>query len=933
MHKTFSACALLLLSAGTGLLAAPYDQMDYGPFLCATYVAPYPTGNIAYRGVAVPFDAPVPDEPAPEGPITAGKFPKKTPKEITGTDDPELYRSQRTAFGGYKLNVPAGVYKVTLKFCEITETARDKRVFDVLLQGKKVAERLDIYGRAGPNEALDLSFDNTEVKADQQLVLSFNKHKGEPCLSALVVEGKGTTRKIRCGGSAYKDFAADWPASFAAPTSPGKAGIIFDMEMLRYMAVWSGGFIRFDGVAFSGAHGSNPSPAGTILFGTKPTPGWARAGDLTDPRDKHRGVAYGPLPRDWARYKGLYRTDAGVVFKYSVGTCDVLDMPGFEVLGNFRTFSRMLNIDPSREGLTLVLADIEGANEAVTSQGYTTLETAEKAYVVRLEGGPPGTALETIDRSRVVLKIPASAQPTRLKIRMWTGPRGDRPAAFAALGVNLQPRDLAPLILGGKARFTATVTTKGARGDDRGAYTVDTISVPFDNPYKSWMRIGGIDFLADGKAVVTTWSGDVWLVNGIDDALQSITWKRIAAGLFQPLGVKVVNDQIYVLGRDGITRLHDLNGDGEIDFYECFNNDFLTTKNFHEFVFDLHTDCDGNFYFIKGGPVRPGGRGWDDITPSHGSLFKLSRDGTKLEVVARGFRAPNGMCVGPHGEITTGDNEGTWTPMCLLNWIKPGGFYGVPDFSQRSPLPTVRDNPLCWMPKDVDNSSGCQAWITGNKFGPLSGQLLHTSYGTCKLFVVLKEEVGGQMQGGVVEVPLKFDSGIMRARYIESQNALYLAGLRGWQTAATKDAGFYRVRYTGKPTNLPIDMHVTPGTIKLTFSDPLDRESVEDPDSYHLQRWNYRWTERYGSPHFKVSSPKQQGHDDMEVESASLSPDGKTITLKVTDLKPVMQMKIAYQLKARDGAPVRSYIISTINVVGDMVGEVHVGEYRIVRKK
>jgi glucose/arabinose dehydrogenase len=573
--------------------------------------------------------------------------------------------------------------------------------------------------------------------------------------------------------------------------------------------------------------------------------------------------------------------------------------------------------------------------------GFVNLESADNALVARVAGGPSGTVLQPVDKSRILLKIPASKEASKIMVRLWTGPKAEQPTAFASLGVNLTAPDLAPLTKGGKARFSETVTTQGKRGpDDKGAYTVDTITVPFDNPYKSWMRIGAIDFFLDGRAVVTTWSGDVWIVSGIDDGLEHVTWKRIAAGMFQPLGVKVVNEQIYVLGRDGVTRLHDTNGDGEIDFYECFNNDFLTTKNFHEFIFDLHTDPDGNFYFIKGGPVRPGGSGWDDITSSHGSLFKLSRDGQKLEVVARGFRAPTGMGVGPHGELTTGDNEGTWTPMCPINWIKQGGFYGVPDFSQRAPRPTMRDNPLCWMPKkfkgddgDVDNSSGCQVWITGNKFGPLSGQLLHTSYGTCTLFAVLKEEVGGQMQGGVVPVPLKFDTGIMRARFVESQNALYLAGLRGWQTTATKDAGFYRVRYTDKPANLPIDMHVTPGTIKLTFTDPLDKKSAEDVDSYNLQRWNYRWTKNYGSPHYKVSNPKEQGHDDMDVESVSLSPDGKTVTLKVADLTPVMQMKIAYQLKAADGTKMTSAIHSTINVVGDLAGEVHVGEYRIVERK
>ncbi len=523
---------------------------------------------------------------------------------------------------------------------------------------------------------------------------------------------------------------------------------------------------------------------------------------------------------------------------------------------------------------------------------------------------------------------------------MWTGPKAELENAIKAAGKVGDPIDLMPLTKGGKARFTETVTTKGVRGDDKDAYTLDSLTPPFQNPYKSWMRFGGIDFFSDGRAAVSTWSGDVWIVSGIDDKLQNLTWKRYAAGLFHALGLKIVNDQVYVLGRDQITRLHDLNGDGEADFYECFNNDAMITTNFHEFTFDLQTDPEGYFYFIKGGPVRPGGSGWDKITPHHGCLFKVSKDGSKLEVIARGFRAPNGMCVGPNGEITTGDNEGTWTPTCPINWIKPGGFYGVPDFAgkKKEEFPTMRDNPLCWLPHDdVDNSNGGQVWITSDKFGPLSRQLLHSSYGRCKLYLVMKEEVAGQMQGGVVTIPVKFDTGICRMRFRESENALYLAGLRGWQTTAAKDAGLYRLRYTGKKANLPVDLHVRPGEVAITFSDPLDKASANDADYYSVRHWNYRWTSNYGSPHVKVSDPKQtikkNAEEEVEVQSASLSPDGKTVTLKIDNLKPVMQMKIQYNIKTADGAKLQSSIWNTINVVGNLRGEVHVGEFRVVKTK
>ncbi len=52
--------------------------------------------------------------------------------------------------------------------------------------------------------------------------------------------------------------------------------------------------------------------------------------------------------------------------------------------------------------------------------------------------------------------------------------------------------------------------------------------------------------------------------------------------------------------------LHDLNGDGETDFYECFNNDHQVTEHFHEFAMGLQTDAEGNFYYAKaaGTPCR-----------------------------------------------------------------------------------------------------------------------------------------------------------------------------------------------------------------------------------------------------------------------------------------------------------------------------------------
>ena len=162
---------------------------------------------------------------------------------------------------------------------------------------------------------------------------------------------------------------------------------------------------------------------------------------------------------------------------------------------------------------------------------------------------------------------------------------------------------------------------------------------------------------------------------GSTTKLEKLTWRRFAAGLFQPLGLKIVDEKVYVLGRDGITRLDDLDGDGEADFYEAFNHDMAVTTGFHEFAFDLQTDPEGNFYFAKAGPVKSGGRGFDTIAANSGTVMKVYKDGKTLVNYATGFRAPNGIGVGPDGQVTSGDNEGTWMPKCRLNWVKPGGFF------------------------------------------------------------------------------------------------------------------------------------------------------------------------------------------------------------------------------------------------------------------
>lgn len=690
---------------------------------------------------------------------------------------------------------------------------------------------------------------------------------------------------------------------------PDSAFVSFDTDLLRYSAGWTGQWLNLAKTHMTTTKGDVcPQVAGKILFSTKMAPGVSHGGSLADPRNNPLAPNIGPLPKEDAHYQGLYLSGERVVIAYTAGGGTILELPGAGKAGDTGLFTRTFHVEKTTEPLTFVLADDAGALSA------------------QLIGAPAGAKIEKAAES-LRLTLPIISQSATFTVALGTGD-----ISTAAKSLPAAP-DPATLLTGGAERWREVVETHGRlavspKADPKETdppYVVDTLPLPDENPWSSWMRPTGLDFFPDGKsAAVCTWNGDVWIVSGLDESLSNLVWKRYATGLYEPLGLKIVNGTVYVLGRDQITRLHDLNNDGEADYYENFNNDGLTGDHYHLFKFDLDTDPAGNFYYINGG-------NWvgNNLFEGYSCICKVLADGSKLEYIARGFRAPNGMAVGPNGEIVTGDNQGHWTPSSKINYIPPGktgGFYGYPvdprmaknvDLKKFYPsgVPTTFEPPLCWIPYSLDNSSGGQCFVTSDKWGPFEGHILHTSYGMSKLFMVMHEVVDGVAQGGVWRFPLNFDAGIMRLRFNPGDGQLYTCGIRGWQTNSAHDGALERVRYTGKPVYRPLDIRATSKGIYLTFTTTLDPAAANDVNSYDIEQWNYRWTAEYGSAEYSVSNPTKKGHDTVEVHSAKLQPDGKTVFLEIPTIAPVMQMGITYKLKATDGHPVEGALYNTINTL------------------
>ncbi len=672
--------------------------------------------------------------------------------------------------------------------------------------------------------------------------------------------------------------------------SEGNAWMIFDHDVIRVSGGWTGkGFIDWEGILLNDQHETYPRNIGHVHFETPVGPGWANptTGSFEDNRFTARdGRKFGPLPKPWANYKGLYHHGNQVIISYSVGNANVLEKFGVEKNEEQTVFIRTLNISPSQTALKMRVA-LAGTNVALSGKGASLKE--EGGYVM----------LHVSSSMKAIIKL-FIAEPGSKKLTDFV----ER---------SLAPESLDQYTTGSEPHYPQTITTSVIKGNEDDLFAMDQLTAPYDNPWKSRMKFSGIDFMKDPDvAVMCTTDGDVWKVTGLNSDIGKLTWKRIASGLFQPLGIKVLKEKIYITCRDQLVLLRDLNGDEETDFYESFNHDHQVTDHFHEFAMGLQADKEGNLYYAKSGRHAR-----EALIPQHGTLLKVSKDGSKTEIIASGFRAANGVCINPDGSFIVTDQQGYWNPMNRVNWIEgKGKFYGnmwgynPPKDSSN----TGMEPPMVWIDMEFDRSPSELLWVDSKKWGPLDGSLLSFSYGYGKVQLVLTEEVDGQKQGGVIDLPgVKFRSGVMRGRFNQADGHLYACGMSAWGTSQTLRGGdFYRLRYMGKPLPIPVKLGAEEDGVTLTFANALDPEKMKVVSNYEVQTWDLKRSKKYGSERYNTQT--------MVITEAKLSDDKKTVKLIIPGINPIDVMTISYDVMDAAGNALKGKVQNTIHHLKKLKG-------------
>jgi hypothetical protein len=217
--------------------------------------------------------------------------------------------------------------------------------------------------------------------------------------------------------------------------------------------------------------------------------------------------------------------------------------------------------------------------------------------------------------------------------------------------------------------------------------------------------------------------------------------------------------------------------------------------------------------------------------------------------------------------------------------------------------------PLCWVTNEFDRSPAELLWVTSEKWGPLKGSLLNLSYGNGKIYIVPHETIDGQAQGGMCALPLPpSPTGIMRGRFHPKDGQLYTCGMFAWAGNQTRPGGFYRIRATGKPTDLPVKLKARANTLEITFTDQLDLVEAAAAKNYQIKVWGLKRSREYGSKHVNEKP--------LAVRGTRLESDGRTVRLEVPELAPTWGMEIRFRVKGTDGRLVTGVIHNTIHALG-----------------
>jgi azurin len=303
-------------------------------------------------------------------------------------------------------------------------------------------------------------------------------------------------------------------------------------------------------------------------------------------------------------------------------------------------------------------------------------------------------------------------------------------------------------------------------------------------------------------------------------------------------------------------------------------------------------------------------------------MVEITPDG-QMTPIAAGLRSPCGFTVTSGGEWFFAENQGEWVGSGRVTHVEPGDFAGHPASLAWSKLPgstvklrpdDIRDfeqpmsevakklpglkTPAVWFPHTIlgISTSGICEDLTAGKFGPFAGQFYVGDQGQSKVMRMSLEKVKGVWQGASYAFREGFDCGIIRVTMGEDATLFVGETARGWGSNGPKSEGLERLVWTGKTPFEIKEARAEPDGFLLTFTQPVDRATAENPASYSVAGFTYNYHAAYGSaPVNRTGCP---------VRKVIVAPDGLSVRLASVCLREgyIHEIKAAGVRAAAGGA-------------------------------
>ncbi len=385
-------------------------------------------------------------------------------------------------------------------------------------------------------------------------------------------------------------------------------------------------------------------------------------------------------------------------------------------------------------------------------------------------------------------------------------------------------------------------------------------------------RVGALAFLPDGRLLVSTWDqvGGVYLLDGVQGDSSTVTVRLIASGLHEPLGLEVVDGEIFVVQKHELTRLIDHDGDEIADEYRVVCNSWGVSDDFHEFAFGL-VHKDDHFYVSLSMAMRLIAN--QEQKFDRGRVIRISHNG-RYDWINYGMRTPNGIGIGPEGEIFATDNQGQWLPGNKLVHVQKGAYMGMQWGILEGMEVPEETPPSIWLPQDEIGNSPSEPILIQE--GPFKGQMFHGEVSNGGIKRDFLEKVNGVYQGAVFRFTQGLSAGINRIRW-GPDGHLYAGGVGmvgGWSWKG-RQYGLERLEYNGKPTFEMLAVRAKPDGFEIEMTLPV-KEKIA-PEDIKIQQWRYKATSSYGGPKLDLV--------DLKASSIEFSDDMKKMRLKIPGLK------------------------------------------------